>query len=213
MKKVTFEIVETFNEKPVGAIKSLIGQSIVSIYTANSSLNSAALLKSQDIHEKIFFKTFDGFIYKLMSKGYTEECYLDVNKIFIELVETIEDNFFEYRLPIMFTIGKIFVFSRTEIFFLEKDSIKEVYATKWHSQSRGAKFKEEYFPDIYEAKKIEDSHLVFMNKKAEFLAMGIHGLYGLSIITDELNIRDLFTGETWLKEGVPSPYILSRTIE
>jgi hypothetical protein len=213
MKKVEIQITQTFEERPTDVLKSLIGKTLDCIYTFNTALDCNLLEISIEEYEKLLFKTSDGFTYEVICKEYTEDCYLDIKKTSIELVEKIEHGFMEFQLPFEFFINKIFIFSLVQPMLAEKWHIEKVYGEKWHSEKRNIKFKEEFYPDVYIGQISEDSHLVFANEKGEFLSIGTQLSPYFKITNNRSYINDLFTGETWLKEGVPNPYKLSRTIE
>ena len=215
MKKVEIQITQTFEEQPTDVLKSLVGKTLECVYTFNLPIDSNLLIKStayDAVHEKLYFKTTDGSIYKMVSKEYTEDCYIDIKKTSIELVEQIESGFKGFKLPNGFFINKIFIFSLVQPILAEKWHIESIYKEKWHSEKRQIKFKEEFYPDVYTGKISEDSHLVFADDKNEKLAIGTQLSPYFTITTNHSYINDLFTGESWIRDG-GSPYKLSRTIE
>jgi hypothetical protein len=213
MKKVEIQITQTFEENPISVLKSLIGKTLESIYTFNMPLDSDLLEKSIEEYEKLFFKTSDGFIYELVCKEYTEDYFMDIKKISIRLVNTVEIGFMEFRLPIAFLIDKIFIFSLVQTVLGEKWNIEKIYSEKWHSEKRNIKFKEEFFPDVYTAQICEDNHLILVNDKSEYLSIGTQFSAYFKVTTNKSYINNLFTGESWIKDGGINPYKLSRTIE
>lgn len=215
MKKVEIHITQTFEERPIDVLESLISKTLESIYTFNVTIDSDLPIKStanDAVHEKLYFKTTDGSIYKMVSKEYTEDHYLDIKKTSIELVEQVESEFQEFHLPNGFFINKIFIFSLIQRISADKWHIESIYGEKWHSEKRQIKFKEEFYPDVYTGKISEDSHLIFADDKGDNIAIGTQLSPYFTITTNYSYINDLFTGESWIKDG-GSPYELSRTIE
>lgn len=216
MKKVEIQITQTFEEHPTDVLKFLLGKTLDCIYTLNMPTDSDLLRNStavDAVHEKLYFKTTDGLKYEMMSEEYTEDYYIDMKKSTIKSVEQVESEFKEFQLPIKFFIHKIFIFSLVQPISAEKWHIESIYSEKWHSKKRQIKFKEEFYPDVYTGQVSEDSHLVFVNDKDEYLAIGTQLAPYFTITTNQPYINDFFTGESWIKEGVPSPYKLSRTID
>ena len=125
MKVVTKEIDVTFNEMPTGILDSLVGKCIISFFTYRTIIPSLETEPNSSVHSSLYFKTSDGFIYKMISEEYTEDHYFDIKKTSIEVVEQIEVGFMEFRLPDVFFINKIYIFSLQQ----------QLMAEKWHIES------------------------------------------------------------------------------